>query len=83
MDVGSVRIGIAKSDPDGVLASPLTTVHRGKGDLAAELGHEIDKETFDAQVPALREALLQAQYEITTLKKFPIIIVVGGVDGAV
>lgn len=49
---------------------------------SAELGHAIDKETYDAQVPALREALLAAQYEITSQKKFPIIIVVGGVDGA-
>jgi putative Holliday junction resolvase len=35
VDVGSVRIGVAKSDPDGALASPLTTVRRGAGDLAA------------------------------------------------
>jgi len=34
VDVGSVRIGVAKSDPDGVLASPLATVGRGNGDLA-------------------------------------------------
>lgn len=34
VDVGSVRIGIASSDPDGLLASPLTTVRRGSGDLA-------------------------------------------------
>ena len=33
VDVGSVRIGIARSDPGGVLASPLETVPRGKGDL--------------------------------------------------
>ncbi len=32
-DVGSVRIGIARSDPGGLLASPLTTVRRGAGDL--------------------------------------------------
>jgi len=35
VDVGSVRIGIARSDPGGMLASPLETVPRGKGDLAA------------------------------------------------
>jgi len=34
IDVGSVRIGVARSDPDGVLASPLQTVRRGTGDLA-------------------------------------------------
>src|SRR5215469_10038159 len=34
IDVGSVRIGIASCDPAGVLATPLTTVSRGNGDLA-------------------------------------------------
>ncbi len=34
IDVGSARIGIACSDPGGLLASPLTTVRRRKGDLA-------------------------------------------------
>jgi putative holliday junction resolvase len=33
VDVGSVRIGIARSDPGGFLASPLATVRRGRGDL--------------------------------------------------
>lgn len=33
VDVGSVRIGVARSDPGGVLATPLETVRRGKGDL--------------------------------------------------
>ena len=35
IDVGSVRIGVAHCDSDGRLASPLTTVPRGRGDLAA------------------------------------------------
>jgi len=34
IDIGSVRIGVARSDPDSVLASPLETVRRGTGDLA-------------------------------------------------
>lgn len=34
VDVGSVRVGVARSDPGGFLASPLTTVRRGRGDLA-------------------------------------------------
>jgi putative Holliday junction resolvase len=33
VDAGSVRIGIARSDPDGILASPLETVRSGKGDI--------------------------------------------------
>lgn len=33
VDVGSARIGVARCDPDGLLASPLTTIRRGHGDL--------------------------------------------------
>jgi putative Holliday junction resolvase len=33
VDVGSVRIGVARCDAAGVLASPLTVVKRGRGDL--------------------------------------------------
>jgi putative holliday junction resolvase len=35
VDVGSVRIGVARSDVGGLLASPVHTVRRGPGDLAA------------------------------------------------
>ncbi len=35
VDPGTVRIGVARSDPRGVLATPLTVVRRGKGDLNA------------------------------------------------
>ena len=38
IDVGSVRIGVARSDPGGVLASPLTVVRSGPGDLDALAG---------------------------------------------
>ncbi|MCG5218831.1 Holliday junction resolvase RuvX [Streptosporangium sp. KLBMP 9127] len=42
VDVGSVRIGVARSDPGGVLATPVETVRSGKGDLdrIAELAAE-------------------------------------------
>ncbi|HKF00649.1 MAG TPA: Holliday junction resolvase RuvX [Actinomycetes bacterium] len=33
IDLGSARIGVARSDPDGLLATPLATVTRGRGDL--------------------------------------------------
>ncbi len=33
LDVGSVRIGVAVSDPLGSFAVPVTTVARGRGDL--------------------------------------------------
>jgi len=33
VDVGSVRVGVARSDPGGILASPLTVVRSGPGGL--------------------------------------------------
>jgi len=33
VDVGSVRVGVARSDPEGLLAMPLVTLRRGRGDL--------------------------------------------------
>lgn len=49
---------------------------------SAELGHKIDKATYDAEVPKLREDLLNAQFDLAQKAKFPVIILVGGVDGA-
>jgi putative Holliday junction resolvase len=34
IDPGDARIGVARSDPTGFLATPLETVRRGRGDLA-------------------------------------------------
>lgn len=34
IDVGDARIGIAQSDPSGLIATPVETVRRGAGDLA-------------------------------------------------
>lgn len=48
---------------------------------SAELGHKIGKEVWDREVPALREALLDAQYDLAGAK-FPVVILVAGVDGA-
>jgi len=44
VDVGKVRIGIARSDLHGMLATPVETVQRGPGDLAriAAIIAEID-----------------------------------------
>jgi len=49
---------------------------------SAELGHKIDKATYDKEVPALREALLDMQLDLAKLAKFQVIILIGGVDGA-
>ena len=34
VDLGDVRIGVAASDPSGLIATPVETVPRGPGDLA-------------------------------------------------
>lgn len=49
---------------------------------SAELGHKIDKATFRAEVPKLRAALLDAQFDLRQNGKFPVIILISGVDGA-
>jgi polyphosphate:AMP phosphotransferase len=49
---------------------------------SAELGHRIDKAGYDAEVPKLREDLLNAQFDLAQKARFPVIILIGGVDGA-
>ncbi|SDS93956.1 polyphosphate:AMP phosphotransferase [Pseudomonas asplenii] len=49
---------------------------------SAEIGHAIDKDTFEAEVPALREALLEAQFELQQQKRFPVIVLINGIEGA-
>lgn len=43
VDVGSVRVGVARSDPGGILASPLTVLRSGPSQWA-----ELDELTKDA-----------------------------------
>jgi polyphosphate:AMP phosphotransferase len=49
---------------------------------SAEIGHKIDKATFRREEPKLREALLDAQFDLGQGKRFATLIVIGGVDGA-
>ena len=49
---------------------------------SAELGHKIDKETYDREEPIVREHLLDAQFDLAESKAFQVIILIGGVDGA-
>jgi AMP-polyphosphate phosphotransferase len=49
---------------------------------SAELGHTIDKATFKKEVPKLRAALLDAQYDMLEHKDFPVVILISGVDGS-
>ena len=49
---------------------------------SAELGHQVDKATYESAEPALREALLNTQYDLAAAASFSVVIVIGGVDGA-
>ena len=49
---------------------------------SAELGHEIDKDRYEAEVPKLRSELLAAQYEVVKKQAFSVVILIAGVDGA-
>jgi polyphosphate:AMP phosphotransferase len=49
---------------------------------SAEVGHKIPKSEYDKEEPKLREALLKAQYDLLADAKFPVVIIIGGVDGA-
>lgn len=49
---------------------------------SAELGHKIDKATYKKDVPTVREALLDAQIDLLQSKRFPVIILIAGVDCA-
>ena len=49
---------------------------------SAEIGHKVDKATYERELPALREALLDAQYDLISRRDFPVIVLVGGVDVA-
>ena len=48
----------------------------------AELRRSLAKATYENLLPALRSNLLRVQNELYQNKKFPVIVIIGGVDGA-
>jgi putative Holliday junction resolvase len=50
VDVGSVRIGVARCDPAGILATPLETVKTGRGDVARILALVTEYEAIEVIV---------------------------------
>ncbi|QZY30498.1 Holliday junction resolvase RuvX [Nocardioides coralli] len=50
LDPGDARVGVARSDPSGFLATPLETVRRGKGDLARVARLVRDEEAVEVVV---------------------------------
>jgi AMP-polyphosphate phosphotransferase len=49
---------------------------------AAELGRKVSSEDYKAQVPALRQQLLDGQTELRQARRSSVIVLFGGVDGA-
>lgn len=49
---------------------------------SAELGHKVNKETYEAEEPKLRDELLRAQADLLEKADFSVAIVIGGMDGA-
>jgi polyphosphate:AMP phosphotransferase len=49
---------------------------------AAKLRHRVEKEVYKREAPKLRRALLEAQYDLKENGRFPVLIVIAGVEGA-
>ncbi len=49
---------------------------------SANLDHAVDKKVYRREEPALREALLNAQFDLAQQKRFPVLVVIAGVEGA-
>ncbi|WP_395691590.1 Holliday junction resolvase RuvX [Nocardioides sp.] len=50
IDPGDARIGVARSDPTGFLATPVETVRRGRGDLARIAAIAVEEEAVELVV---------------------------------
>src|SRR6266478_234839 len=48
---------------------------------SAEIGHKLSKEVYARQEPKLREALLNAQYDLSQSGRGPALLVISGVEG--
>ena len=49
---------------------------------SAELGHAVDKATYKAEVPGLRQALLNAQFDLAEDARRSVIVLLSGADGS-
>jgi putative Holliday junction resolvase len=68
VDVGTVRVGLAKSDPGRVVATPLDVI-RGGPDLAARLAARARSEACETIVVGLPRALSGRDTESTRLAR--------------
>src|SRR6202161_2312864 len=70
VDPGTVRIGVARSDPRGVPATPLTVVRRGKGDLDALASLAATEEAMEILVGLPRSLSGREGPDAVTARKF-------------
>jgi polyphosphate:AMP phosphotransferase len=49
---------------------------------SAQIGHKVGKAQYKKEVPVLREELLESQITLFTEKKFPVLVLISGEDGA-
>jgi polyphosphate:AMP phosphotransferase len=49
---------------------------------SANLEHQVDKTVYRREAAELREALLNAQYDLKEQRRFPVLILIAGVEGA-
>jgi polyphosphate:AMP phosphotransferase len=49
---------------------------------SAELGHKVEKKEFDTEEPKLRAELLEVQNEVKAAARFPVVVLINGMDGA-
>lgn len=49
---------------------------------SAELGHKVDKDTYREEEPKLREALLNAQFDLHESGAFSVLLIISGPEGA-
>jgi putative Holliday junction resolvase len=86
VDVGSVRVGVASCDPDGLIATPVATLRRGRGDLAELARLAAEREAVEVVVGlprtlagregrAATDAVAFAQRLADTLAKTPVRLV--------
>ncbi len=49
---------------------------------SAEIGHTIGRKEYDEALPGLLEGLLDAQYALKEQARFPVIVLINGIEGA-
>jgi putative Holliday junction resolvase len=85
VDVGTVRIGVATSDPDGILATPVETVRRDRSDKhlrrLAQLADELEavevvvglpRTLADRSGPSARDAIELAEQRARRIAPTPV-----------